>query len=241
MMNTPVNYVSPQQALSVIESNQRVFIQGSAHTPTYLLKHLAAEAKRLQHVEVVSISVYGELYIDEPEYAGSFHLNSLFVSASLRKAVNEGYADYVPVFLSEIPDLFKENILPIDVAIVHVSPPDAHGYCSLGVSVDIARSAVDNAKYIIAQVNPNAPRTNGDGMIHCSRFWAMVYCEDELHTANFAEKTTEDSKKLVNMWQGLFLTAQRCKWALALFPIVCSVACTIIKTLACTLKCAQMV
>src|SRR6266536_2638231 len=176
-MKISVNYVSPKETLSVIQSNQRVFIHGSAHTPTYLLEHLAKEAYRLQNVEIVSISVYGDLYVDKPEYKDNFHINSLFVSASVRNAVNTGYADYVPVFLSEIPELFRQNILPIDVAIVQVSPPDDHGYCSLGVSVDIARSAVDTARYIIAQVNPNAPRTHGDGMIHNSRFHAMVYCE----------------------------------------------------------------
>ena len=187
-MSYLVNYASVKHALSYIQSNQRVFVHGSAHTPTYLLKYLAEEAYRLKDVEIVSISVYEDLIIDKPEYKDSFHFNSMFVSASLRKAVNEGYADYVPVFLSEIPILFQQNILPIDVAIVHVSPPDAHGYCSLGVSVDVARSAVNSATYIIAQVSPNAPRTHGDGMIHCSRFTAMVYCEDELHTANFTEK-----------------------------------------------------
>lgn len=202
-MSYQANYVSVKQALSHIQSNQRLFIHGSAQTPTYLLKYLAEEAYRLKNVEVVSISVYGDLYIDKPEFKDSFHLNSLFVSASLRKAVSEGYADYVPVFLSEIPILFQQNILPIDVAIVHVSTPDAHGYCSLGVSVDIARSAVDNAKYIIAQVNPNVPRTHGDGMIHCSRFTAMVYCEDELHTANFSEKCGPETKKIGGLVAGL--------------------------------------
>lgn len=188
-MKHTVNYVSPREALSVIQSNQRIFIHGSAHTPTYLLKHLALEAPRLQNVEIVCISTYGDLYVDKPSFADHFHFNSLFVSASLRNAVEEGNADYVPVFLSEIPELFRQNILAIDVAIVHVSPPDIHGYCSLGVSVDIARSAVNTAKILIAQVNPNAPRTHGDGMVHCSRFHAMVYCDDPLHEANFSENT----------------------------------------------------
>lgn len=195
-MKVPVHYVSPKEALSVIQSNQRVYIHGSAHTPTYLLKHLALEAQRLQNVEIISISVYGDLHIDKPEFKGHFHFNSLFVSASLRHAVKEGYADYVPVFLSEIPELFKQKILPIDVAIVQVSPPDMHGYCSLGVSVDIARSAVNTAKILIAQVNPNAPRTHGDGLIHSSRFHSMVYCEDALHEANFGEKVGANEKKI---------------------------------------------
>ncbi len=195
-MKVPVHYVSPKEALSVIQSNQRVYIHGSAHTPTFLLKHLALEAPRLRNVEVVSLSVYGDLHIDKPEFKDNFYLNSLFVSASLRNAVKEGYADYVPVFLSEIPELFKQKILPIDVAIVHVSPPDMHGYCSLGVSVDIARSAVNTAKVLIAQVNPNAPRTHGDGLIHSSRFHAMVYCEDALHEANFGERVGADEIRI---------------------------------------------
>ena len=127
-MRVPVHYDSPQEALSFIQSNQRIYIHGSAQTPTYLLKHLANEAHRLQNVEVVSISVYGDIFIDKPEYRDHFRINSLFVSASVREAVSEGYADYVPVFLSEIPELFRQNILPIDVAIVQVSTPDSHGY-----------------------------------------------------------------------------------------------------------------
>jgi len=202
-MKASITYVSPEAALSVVQSNQRVFIHGSAHTPTYLLKYLAAEANRLRNVEIVSISVYGDLYIDKPEFKESFSLNSLFVSASLRKAVSEGYADYIPVFLSEIPILFDKSILPIDVAIVHVSVPDKHGYCSLGVSVDIARSAINNARCIIAQVNPNVPRTHGDGMIHVNRFTHMVYCEDELHTANFTEKCGPETAVIGELVAGL--------------------------------------
>lgn len=195
-MNNPVQYVSPKVALSLIKSNQRVFIHGSAHTPTLLLKQLAEEAPRLQNVEIVSISVYGDLYIDKPELRDSFYINSLFVSASIRQAVADGNADYIPVFLSEIPELFKQKILPLDVAILQVSPPDDHGYCSMGVSVDVARSAANTAKILIAQVNPNAPRTHGDGLIHSSRFHAMVYCEDALHEANFGEKVGAKELKI---------------------------------------------
>jgi acyl-CoA hydrolase len=195
-MKIPVQYSSPGEALSLIQSNQRVFIQGSAHTPSFLLKHLALQANRLQNVEIVSISLYGDLQIDKPAFRNHFHFNSLFVSGSIREAVKEGLADYVPVFLSEIPELFRQKTLPLDVAIVHVSPPDTHGYCSLGVSVDIARSAVNTARILIAQVNPNAPRTHGDGLIHSSRFHAMVYCEDALHEANFGEKAGANEKKI---------------------------------------------
>lgn len=202
-MKEALHYVSPKEALSYIESNSRIFIQGSAQTPTFLMKHLADEAPRLRNVEIVSISVYGDMYVDKPELRENFYINSLFVSTSIRKAVNDGFADYVPVFLSEIPELFKRKILPLDVAIVQVSPPDNHGYCSLGVSVDVARSAVDNAGILIAQVNPNVPRTHGDGMIHSSRFKALVYCEDPLHEALFGEKAGENERKIGEFIAGM--------------------------------------
>jgi len=172
-MKIPINYISAEQAISVIQSGQRIFIHGSAQTPVHLLKELANQSERLQDVEVIFISVYGNIEIDKPQYSPHFRINSLFVSASIRHAVAEGRADYVPVFLSEIPELFKRNILPIDVALIQVSLPDKHGYCSLGVSVDIARTAVDTAKYVVAQINPNVPRTHGDALIHSSRFHSM--------------------------------------------------------------------
>lgn len=195
-MRPPIQYVSAEEALSVIQSGNRVFVQGSAQTPSYMMKKLAEQKDRLRQVELVNITVYGDMVVDKPEYQGHFHINSLFVSASIRDAVQAGRADYVPVFLSEIPELFKQGILPIDVAIVHVSVPDIHGYCSLGVSVDIARSAVNTARYVIAQVNPNVPRTHGDGMIHVNRFHAMVYHEAPLHEGNFSAKLGEAEKKI---------------------------------------------
>jgi acyl-CoA hydrolase len=190
-MKIPINYITAEEALAVVKPGDRIYVHGSAQTPTLLLKGLAHHAHRLKDVELVFISVYGDMQIDKPEYAGIFNINSMFVSASIRKDVNDGRADYIPVFLSEIPELFKRNILPIDVALVHVSPPDDHGYCSLGVSVDIARSAVNTAKHIIALVNPNVPRTHGDGLIHSSRFDSMVYCEDPLYEVKFGENVTE--------------------------------------------------
>lgn len=191
-----IRYQSPEKALSVIKSGDRVFVHGSAQTPSFLLHHLTKQASRLKDVELVFISIYGDFEAAQPQYSGIFNINSMFVSAAIRQAVAEGRADYIPVFLSEIPELFKQNILPIDVAIVHVSVPDKHGYCSLGVSVDIARSAVDTAKHVIAQINPNVPRTHGDGMIHASRFDSMVYCEDALHTVLFGEKLTEEEAQI---------------------------------------------
>jgi len=195
-MKLNIKYVSACEALSVIRSGHRVFVHGSAMTPVYLLNELAKESGRLRDVEMVSITIHGDIDVCKPEYAGNFHMNSMFVSASIRQAVAEGRADYIPVFLSEIPELFKRNILPLDVAIVQVSVPDEHGYCSLGVSVDVARSAVNTAKHVIAQVNPNAPRTHGDGMIHASRLHAMVWCEDPMPESTYADKVTDKELRI---------------------------------------------
>ncbi|MBK8521118.1 MAG: acetyl-CoA hydrolase/transferase family protein [Chitinophagaceae bacterium] len=195
-MIRPYNYVTTKDALSIIESNSRVFVHGSICTPTYLLNELAYEKDRLKNVELVSITLKGEIEIAKAEYQESFHLNSLFVSSPIRDAVADGRADFVPVFLSDIPDLFKNGILPIDTAIVQVSPPDKQGYVSLGVSVDIARSAVDSAKQLIALVNPKMPRTHGDGMIHTDRFHKMVFHDAELPEESYSSKVGENELKI---------------------------------------------
>lgn len=173
-------YISGEEALKVIKPGDRVFVHGGAATPHYLLKKLAARAPELWGVEIVSISMQGDAVIADPKFKDSFRINSLFVSQNIRAAVNDGRADYVPIFLSEIPILFRRGILPLDVAIVQVSPPDKHGYCSLGVSVDVASTAIKTAKHVIAQVNPRMPRTMGDGIIKATTFDAMVYGEQEL-------------------------------------------------------------
>ncbi len=192
-------YQTAKSALSVIESNQRVFIQGSAQTPLFLLRELAKESHRLQNVETVFITVQGDIEIDKPQYEGIFNINCMFVSGSVRKAVDEGRADFIPVFLSDIPDLFKKGHLPLDVALVMVSPPDEHGYCSLGVSVDIDRSAVNTAKYIVAQVNPAVPRTHGDSLIHTTRFTSMVYFEEALPEIDYGANVGADELQIGNL------------------------------------------
>lgn len=187
-MKIAIEYKSAEEALNIIQSGNRVFIQGSSQTPTCLLKALTKHAHRLRNVELVFVTVFGDIHVDRPEYADSFKINSLFVSGAIREDVNKGIADYVPVFLSEIPELFKHNILPIDVALVQVSPPDEHGYCSLGMSIDVARSAVNTAKHVIAAVNPNVPRTHGDGLMHSSRFHAFVQSNTHLYEGGYADK-----------------------------------------------------
>jgi len=187
----PFHYVTAAEAVSVIQSNHRVFIHGSACTPIHILQEMARQHDRLKNVELVAITFRGDIEVDKPEYQSSFRINSLFVSGSIRKAVAEGRADFIPVFLSDIPDLFKRRILELDVAIVQVSPPDVHGYCSLSLSIDIARSAVDNAKHIIALINPSLPRTHGDGMIHTDRFTKMVFHDSPIPQENYGDKTGE--------------------------------------------------
>jgi acyl-CoA hydrolase len=171
---------SGEEAIKVIKPGDRVFIHGGAATPAYLLDKLVERADELWNVELVSISLQGRASVMDPKYKASFRMNSLFVSENVRQAVNDGRADYVPIFLSDIPLLFKRNILPIDVALVQVSPPDKHGFCSLGVSVDVAAAAVKTAKHVIAQVNPRMPRTMGDGIIHQDECDVMVMMEQEL-------------------------------------------------------------
>jgi acyl-CoA hydrolase len=152
----------------------------------YLIQALQRRYRELKNVELVTITTLGDVDFDKPELSGSFFVNSLFVSANTRKVSNSKDGDYVPIFLSQVPQLFLQNRLPIDVALIHVSPPDRNGYCSLGTSVDISRSAVLNAKNIIAQVNPNMPRTHGDGFVHVNRIHHMVWHEAPLPEVDYS-------------------------------------------------------
>lgn len=191
-----IAYQSPQEALKYITSGQRVFIQGGACTPTFLIEELAKRKDELENIELVFISLLGDVIFDRPEYADTFHINTMFVSDPIRKSINQGRGDFIPVFLSEIPELFRRNVLPLDVAIVQVSPPDQKGFCSMGVAVDITRTAVNTAKYVIAQVNPQVPRTHGDGFMHVSNFNAMVWMEHPLHEIDFSHNITNDEMKI---------------------------------------------
>ena len=184
-------YVSAAEAVKIVNSGDRVFVHGSAATPLSLVNQLFERAGEIEDVEIVSISTFGEINWDRPEVKKSFRLNSLFVSANIRKWVNEESGDYIPVFLSEIPILFRDGILPLDVAILQVSPPDTHGYCTLGTSIDAALSAAQNAKRLIAQVNPQMPRTHGDGQIHLSRFDALIYEDRPLPEVDYGGKASE--------------------------------------------------
>lgn len=174
------NFVSAADAVSVIRSSSRVFVHSVAATPQRLVNAMVDRSSELRDVEVVHIHTEGEAPYAKPEFAGIFRPNVFFVGGNMREAIQAHRADYVPVFLSEVPALFRRRILPLDVALIQVSPPDKHGYCSLGVSVDITRAAIQTAKTILAQVNPNMPRTHGESMIHVNQIHAFVECNDPL-------------------------------------------------------------
>lgn len=171
---------SAEEAVKAIKSSDRVFVHGGVATPAQLILALTARAEELRDVEIVHLHTEGPAPYAAANYTASFRTNCLFVGANIRNAVNEGLADYIPIFLSEVPGLFRRGILPLDVALVQISPPDRHGFCSLGVSVDVARAAVQVARHVIAQINPNMPRTHGDGLIHVSALHSAVVVDDPL-------------------------------------------------------------
>ena len=184
-------YISAAEAVQAVRSGHRVFIHGSAATPVHLIEALQARHAELEDVELISITTLGNVNFSNPEYRNAFFFNSLFVSPNTRAVANSEAGDYVPVFLSQIPQLFKKAILPIDVALIQVSPPDAHGYCSLGTSVDVARAAVETAKYVIAQVNPRMPRTHGDGFLSAKKIDAFVWHDSELPEVDYSATGNE--------------------------------------------------
>lgn len=169
-----------EAAVSVIESGNRVFIHSVAAAPGRLIEAMTARAAELRDVEIVHLHTEGPAPYAAPDMSGSFRVNALFVGANVRDAINKGDASYVPVFLSETPQLFRRNILPLDVALIQTSMPDLHGFCSLGVSVDCSRAAVQMAKRVIAQVNPKMPRTHGDSMIHVNEIDDFIEVDDPL-------------------------------------------------------------
>lgn len=187
-------YTTAEDAVKLINSGDRVFIHSVAAAPQPLIDAMTNRAPELEEVEVIHLHTEGEAPYAKPVYSDTFKTNALFVGANVRKAVNSGSADYLPIFLSEVPGLFRRNILPIDMALVQVSPPDKHGYCSLGVSVDATRAALQCAAKAIALVNPNMPRTHGDGIFHASRFNALVESEEPLHELSIPEPNEVEKK-----------------------------------------------
>jgi 4-hydroxybutyrate CoA-transferase len=163
-----------EEAVKVIQSGQRVFLTGNVSVPRQILAALVDYAPNLEDVEICQALTVGEDAYTAPEMAGHLRINTTFVSANVRKAVHEGRADFTPVLLSEFPLLFKGKFLPLDAALIHISPPDEHGFCSLGVEVGLTKTAAESANIIIAEVNQQMPRTLGDSFIHVSKLDYMV-------------------------------------------------------------------
>ncbi len=184
--------MTAEDAVKVIKSGDRVFVHGVAAVPHVLLNAMVARADELRDVELVHLHTEGAAPYAQPEYAESFRVNAFFVGGNVRAAIREGRGDYIPVFLSEIPALFRKGVLPLNVALIHVSPPDKHGLCSLGVSVDIARAAVEVADIVIAQVNPNMPRTIGDALVQAYDLDILVDVDTPLPEAGIPEMTEND-------------------------------------------------
>jgi len=167
-------YVTAEDAVKVVKSNDRVYVQAAAAAPSVLTNALTERASELRNVEICHLHTEGPALYANPELSESFHVNSFFIGKNVRHTLAAGNGSYTPVFLSELPHLFRKKVLPLDVVFIHVSPPDIHGYCSLGVSVEATLAAIENAKIVIAQVNPQMPRTFGDGILHVSEINYLV-------------------------------------------------------------------
>ncbi|MCB1162916.1 GNAT family N-acetyltransferase [bacterium] len=172
--------LTPDQAVAKIKPGQRVFIGTSCATPQALVRALASHAGELADTEIVHMLSQGDAPYATRELAGNFRVNSFFIAANVRDAIQEGFGDYTPIFLSEIPRLFASGQLPLDVAMIQVSPPNERGFVSLGISVDIVKSAAQNAALVIAQVNPQMPWTHGDGQLDINDIDWLVPADEPL-------------------------------------------------------------
>ncbi|MCV6630171.1 MAG: 4-hydroxybutyrate CoA-transferase [Flavobacteriaceae bacterium] len=180
-MTSNLQIVSPEEAVQQVQSGNRVFFQGAAMTPNLLIDTLCKRHGELENVQIIQLHTEGNAPYMQEECKDTFKLFSCFVGGNVRKGVNSNQGDYIPIFLSEIHWLFRRNIMPIDVAFIQVSPPDRHGYCSLGTSVDITLPAILTAKTVIAQINPQVPRTHGDGIIHIKNIDFAVEVDCPIH------------------------------------------------------------
>ncbi len=175
-----MKHARASDAVAHIASGQRVFVHGGVATPHRLLEALVEQHDRLRDVELIHLHTVGPARYADPDLAPSFRVANLFVGANMRPKLDRERVDYLPCFLSEIPQLFRSRRRPLDAALVHVSPPDAHGFCTLGTSVDVARAAVDVAPIVIAQVNPRMPRVHGDGLLHIDHVHHWVEVDEPI-------------------------------------------------------------
>ena len=181
MYEVIVDPPSAEEAVKVIKSNDRIYIQAAASASQILINAMSARHEELRGVEVCHLHIEGDAPYADPKYKDSFHVNSLFIGKNVRHTIKAGNGSYTPVFLSEVPNLFKKNVLPVDVALIQVSTPDKHGYCSLGVSVEAILAVITNAKHVIAQINDQMPRVHGEGLIHISELDTFVEESAPIH------------------------------------------------------------
>ena len=184
-----------EEAVKIIKSNDRVYIQAAAAAPQTLINAMTARHEELRNVVVSHLHIEGEAPYADPKYKKSFFVNSYFIGPNVRHTLTSGNGCYTPVFLGELPNLFRRNIIDLQVALVSVSPPDKHGYCSLGVTVAATLAAIENADYVIAEVNSQMPRTHGDGIIHISEIDAAVEVNREL--ANHKMTELSNTEKII--------------------------------------------
>ena len=195
-------FCSASEALKIVKSGDSVFIHTIPMSPDVLTNALVNRSNELRNVNVIQILTSDNGNYSNPELKDSFNIKSLFVGANVRSAVNSEQGSYTPAFLSQMPKLFKEKYIPLDVALVQVSPPDKHGYCSIGVSVDLSKAAMESAKVIIAQINPNVPRVFGDGYIHISQIDYAVEHEcliKEIPAPTPSEKDIKTGKYIADL------------------------------------------
>ncbi len=185
---------SPQEAVEVIRSGYNIFVHTAGATPLSLVQALANRHDELSDIRIYHLHTEGTAPYAKPEFSANFHVNSFFIGANCRASTNEGHADFIPCFLSEIPLMLRSGVIKIDVALIQVSPPDQHGYCSMGISVDATKAAVDSAKFVIAQINPQMPRTHGDGLIHINRFATCCVVDEALPELKPHDTTDEERR-----------------------------------------------
>lgn len=187
--------ISAEEAVKVIQSNSRVYIQAAAAAPSLLVKALSRRGSELRNVEICHLHTEGDAPYANPALSYAFHVNSFFIGKNVRHTLAAGNGSYTPVFLSELPNLFRKGAIVLDTVLIHVSPPDIHGYCSLGVSIEATLAAIRHSKTVIAQVNPQMPRTFGDGIIHVSEIDYLVEVDVPIFRHE-QEKVSETENKI---------------------------------------------
>jgi acyl-CoA hydrolase len=185
--------VSPEDAIKYVKSKDKIFVHGASATPTTLLDALV-KRKDLESVKLYHLHLTGPIAFIDPQYNGQFFSVSLFTGPAMRKPIEEGRADFMPIFLSEIPSLFLNQHIPLDVAFLQLSPPDKHGYCTLGTSVDTAKAAAESAKIIIAEINEQMPRTHGNTVVPFKKIKAFTYTNRPLHEHPVNEESDIEAK-----------------------------------------------